>query len=113
MWRKYGEGPTQVVEGQFSDGIKKEFTSDDIRYTMKGDSLYAIVMRCAEDGNYTIPSLGKQDASHKPNFAGIIENVSVLGFDASCEWTRDESGLHVKVDGVKTDKPVVFKVELV
>lgn len=46
-------------------------------------------------------------------FAGIIENVSVLGFDASCEWTRDESGLHVKVDGVKTDKPVVFKVELV
>ena len=38
VWRKYGEGPTQVVEGQFSDGIKKEFTSDDIRYTMKGDS---------------------------------------------------------------------------
>lgn len=113
VWRKYGEGPTQVVEGQFSDGIKKEFTSDDIRYTMKGGNLYAIVMRCAQDGSYTMPSLGKQDASHKPNFAGIIKNVSVLGFDTPCDWTRDESGLHVKVDGVKTDKPVVFKVELV
>jgi alpha-L-fucosidase len=22
LWRKYGEGPTQIVEGQFSDGIK-------------------------------------------------------------------------------------------
>ena len=113
VWRKYGEGPTQVVEGQFSDGIKKEFTSDDIRYTMKGDSLYAIVMRCAQDGSYTMPSLGEQDASHKPNFAGIIKNVSVLGFDTPCDWTRDEGGLHVKVNGVKTDKPVVFRVELV
>ena len=102
-----------MVEGQFSDGIKKEFTSDDIRYTMNGDRLYAIVMRCAQDGSYTFPSLGKQDASSKPNFAGIIKDVSVLGFDSPCEWTRDESGLHVKVHGVETDKPVVFKVKLV
>ena len=80
---------------------------------MKGDSLYAIVMRCAQDGSYTMPSLGEQDASHKPNFAGIIKNVSVLGFDTPCDWTRGEGGLHVKVNGVKTDKPVVFRVELV
>ena len=112
VWRKYGEGPTQVTEGQFSDGIKKEFTSEDIRYTMNGDKLYAIVMRCSQDGSYTFPALGKQDASHKPNFAGIIGNVSALGFDGACEWSRDEEGLHVKADGMKTDKPVVFKVEL-
>ena len=112
VWRKYGEGPTQVTEGQFSDGIKKEFTSEDIRYTMNGDKLYAIVMRCSQDGSYTFPALGKQDASHKPNFAGIIGNVSALGFDGACDWSRDEEGLHVKADGMKTDKPVVFKVEL-
>lgn len=112
VWRKYGEGPTQIVEGQFADGIKKEFTSNDIRYTMKGDKLYAIVMRCSENGSYTFPSLGLQDASHKPNFSGIIKNISVLGFDSPCEWSRDESGLHVKVDEVKSDNPVVFKVEL-
>ena len=57
VWRKYGEGPTQVVEGQFSDGIKKEFTSDDIRYTMNGGNLYAIVMKCSENGEYTFPAL--------------------------------------------------------
>ena len=112
LWRKYGEGPTQVIEGQFSDKIKKEFTSNDIRYTMNGNNLYAIVMCCSPDGSSTIPSLGKQDASSKPNFAGIIRDVSVLGFDSPCAWTRDESGLHIKVENVLTDKPVVFKVNL-
>lgn len=58
VWRKYGEGPTRVVEGQFSDGIKKEFTSDDIRYTMNGGNLYAIVMKCSENGEYTFPCSG-------------------------------------------------------
>ena len=112
VWRKYGEGPTQVVEGQFSDGIKKEFTSQDIRYTLNGSNLYAIVLRCDEEGNYCFPALGEQDASSKPNFHGIIRNVSVLGFDTPCQWTRDEAGLHVNVKDVRTDKPVVFKVEL-
>ena len=59
---------------------------------MNGDRLYAIVMRCEEEGSYIFPSLGKQDASSKPNFAGIIEDVSVLGFDSPCQWTRDEEG---------------------
>lgn len=110
VWRKYGEGPTQVIEGQFSDGIKKEFTSQDIRYTCKGDKIYAIVMKCSEDGTYHIPSLGEQDASSKPNFHAIIKNVEVLGFDSACEWSRDEEALHISVNGVSTDKPVVFAV---
>ena len=112
VWRKYGEGPTQVVEGQFSDGIKKEFTSDDIRYTMNGGNLYAIVMKCSENGEYTFPALGEQDASKKPNFHGIIKKTEVLGFDGECCCTRDEAGFHVKVDGVKSDKPVVFRIAL-
>ena len=111
-WRIYGEGPTRVVEGQFSDGIPKDFTPDDIRYTMSGGRLYAIALRCAGDGQYTFPALGLQDASHAPNFAGILQDVTVLGFDAPCRWTRDEAGLHVRVEGVATDKPVVFRLEL-
>ena len=111
-WRRYGEGPTRVVEGQFSDGIPKDFTPDDIRYTMSGGRLYAIALRCAGDGQYTFPALGRQDASHAPNFAGILQDVTVLGFDAPCRWTRDEAGLHVRVEGVATDKPVVFRLEL-
>ena len=28
---KYGEGPTQIVEGQFSDGIKRILLLQDVR----------------------------------------------------------------------------------
>lgn len=112
VWRKYGEGPTQVVEGQFSDGIKKEFTPRDIRYTCKGSNLYATVLRCAPDGNYCFPALGEQDASKKPNFHGIIRSVEALGFEGVCEWMRDGEGLHVKTKGIRSDKPVVFRIVL-
>lgn len=110
VWRKYGEGPTQIVEGQFSDGIKKDFTPADVRYTVKGDHIYATALKCSPEGSYLFPALGEQDASKKPNFHGIIRNVEILGFDSECSWSRDEEGLHVKVNGVNTDKPVVFRV---
>ena len=39
-WRMFGEGPTQLVEGQFSDDVAPNFTDRDFRFTMKGDALY-------------------------------------------------------------------------
>lgn len=111
VWRTYGEGPTQVVEGQFSDGIRKNFTSNDIRYTCRGGNVYAAVLRCSEDGTYCLPALGEQDASSKPNFHGIIRTVKTLGYEGTTRWSRDEAGLHIQAD-MKSDKPVVFRVEL-
>lgn len=112
VWRKYGEGPTEVTEGQFSDGILKEFTSQDVRYTVNGDSIYAIAMRSSEDGNYVFPALGEQDASSKPNFHGIIRKVQVLGYNVPLTWERKEDGLHLTAEGIHTNKPVVFRVTL-
>ena len=43
IWRKAAEGPTEIVEGQFSDGIKKNFTSQDFRFTTANGKLYATV----------------------------------------------------------------------
>lgn len=97
VWRKYGEGPTEVVEGQFSDGLQKEFTSRDFRFTTGGGYLYAIALKSSEDGTYCIKSLGKQDASKMANFHGIIRNVEVLGCDELPEWKQDEQGLSLKL----------------
>lgn len=102
-WKRYGEGPTHVAEGMFSEG-EKAFTSDDIRYTVKGESLYAIVMRPSESGEYRFPALGWQ------HFLRGIRQVSVLGFDTACSWSRDREGLYVKADGISGDMPVVFKM---
>ena len=58
MWREYGEGPTKIVEGQFSDGVKKNFTPDDFRFTMANGYLYATVLKCRDSGEYCIRTLG-------------------------------------------------------
>jgi alpha-L-fucosidase len=110
-WRKYGEGPTRIVEGQFSDGIKKRFTPEDIRFTTAGGYLYAIILRCAEDGEYRIASLAEQDASRQAHFHGIIRDVEALGAFAPVSWKRDESGLHIRCD-MKTKMPVVMKIKV-
>lgn len=112
VWKEYGEGPTQIVEGQFSDSIKKEFTSADIRYTVNGTFLYATALRCSEDGVYRFGALGEKDACKTPCFHGIIKKIEVLGLENDAEWTRNEEALTVYTNQVKTDKPVVFKITL-
>ena len=111
VWRKYGEGPTQIVEGQFSDGIRKNFTSKDFRFTAGGGYLYATALKCSEDGEYCITSLGEQDASRQANFHGIIRSVAALGEagEEALTWRRDAEGLHISC-GVKSVDPVVFRI---
>lgn len=111
VWRKYGEGPTKIVEGQFSDGIKKNFTSEDFRFTTSGGKLYAIALKCSSNGEYCIRSLGEQDASKQANFHGIIKGVEALGATEKTEWRRDPQGLHIK-SGLVSDSPVVFKIDI-
>ena len=112
VWRRFGEGPTQVQEGQFTDGADKVFTPQDIRFTMAGDRLYASVLVWPEDGHVLIVSLAKADASKLPVFDGIIQAVKVLGHEGGVQWHRDEMGLHVLAQGVRSDMPVVIRVQL-
>ncbi|TAH63745.1 MAG: alpha-L-fucosidase, partial [Anaerolineaceae bacterium] len=107
VWRVSGEGPTKIQEGQFTDGITKVFTSEDIRFTVNGSSLYATVLNYPEDGKVYIKSLGKRDASSLPHFSGIIKDVSVLGFEENPIWERTNNSLNIITENVKSDKPVV------
>lgn len=111
IWRKYGEGPTQIVEGQFSDGIKKNFTCHDFRFTTAKGYLYATALKRSSDGSYCITSLGEQDASKQANFHGVIMSVEALESPDSIQWSRDERGLHIKYDNKSAD-PVVFKIKI-
>ncbi len=43
-WRVFGEGPTKIEEGSFGDLKLKDFTAEDIRFTIKGDALFAIAL---------------------------------------------------------------------
>lgn len=112
-WRVSAEGPTVISEGQFTDSMKKDFTPDDVRYTCRGSSVYAFVMKYPESGEVKFPALGQRDASSKPNFHGIIKNVSVLGFDETPAWTRCKDALYIKPKTVQSDAPVAFRIEIV
>lgn len=110
VWRKAEEGPTKTVEGQFMEGEMKPFTSRDIRFTVNGSSVYAIFLKCPEDGVFHIESMGERDAMKLPHFHGIIRDVSVLGFPGHPTWKRSERELTVTAPSVRSDKPVALKV---
>jgi len=92
-WKVYGEGPTQVVGGSFNDTKRVPFTGQDIRFTTRGEILYAIALAWPESGRLTVKSL----ASDATLFAQVIENVELLGAAERLSWTRDAAGLHVSL----------------
>jgi len=107
-WRIYGEGPTEVKEGHFTDGAAKTFTGEDIRFTVQGSTLYATVLVFPEDGVVTIKSL-KEKSTH---FCGIIQEIQILGFNEQPTWERNEDGLTIRTTNVSSPMPVVFKLEI-
>ena len=49
-WKVFGEGPTQVASGSLTDAKKPDFTSQDIRFTTRGETLYATFLAWPENG---------------------------------------------------------------
>ena len=109
LWRVAQEGPTKMQEGQFADGADRGYTSADFRFTCRGGAVYAICLKCPEDGQCHIASLRCADASHLPLWHGIIRKVEVLGH-GECAWTRDGQALHVDMGDYRSDMPVVVKI---
>ncbi|WP_349655062.1 alpha-L-fucosidase [Paenibacillus sp. G2S3] len=107
-WRIFGEGPTKIIEGQFTDGTTKNFTSEDIRFTVKGSYLYATVLVYPENGIVHIQSL-KEKSVH---FHGMIKDIHILGFDERPTWDRTEEALVIKTTSVRSETPVVLRIEL-
>jgi alpha-L-fucosidase len=112
VWRKSGEGPTKVEEGQFQDNQQATYTGEDIRFTVRGSYLYATFLNYPADGKVMIRSLVEAKDQNKPEFHGIIRDVEVLGFEEKPVWSRSEEGLSIQTTTVKSDYPVVVKIEI-
>jgi alpha-L-fucosidase len=92
-WKVYGEGPTKVVGGSFKDTATNGYTAQDIRFTAKGDTLYAIALAWPEDGKLTIKSLAAASELTKRE----IKTVQMLGSKAKLRSTRTADGLTVEL----------------
>ncbi|QDU39503.1 Alpha-L-fucosidase [Maioricimonas rarisocia] len=92
-WKTYGEGPTKTATGHLAEKKNKPFTAEDIRFTEKGGTLYAILLDWPEGESVTIRTLG-MDSMHSP---GKIESVEMIGVDAPLGWDQDADGLTVRL----------------
>ncbi len=92
-WEVYGEGPTKVAGGAFHDTATGNYSSQDIRFTTKGHTLYAIALGWPQDGKLTIKSL----AEGSPQGEVKVSDVHLLGSDAKLKWTRDNNGLNLNL----------------
>jgi alpha-L-fucosidase len=90
-WKIYGEGPTQVVGGSFKDTASKPFTGEDIRFTTKSDTLYAIALAWPESGRLVVKSLSTRQ----------VKTVRLLGSKAELQWARTPAGLTIDLPAQK------------
>jgi len=84
-WQTFGEGPTQMVGGQFNETYA--FTARDIRFTTRGADLYAFALGWPEDGKVVVKALAKP--------AGAISGISLLGYTGKLDWTQTDECLVV------------------
>ena len=107
-WDVFGEGPTEVKDGAFTDTNRDSFTAQDIRFTHRGNTLYAIPLNHPA-GELVIKSL----KLGSPIQAGQIQRVSLLGSEGSLPWQQDEAGLHITMpDELPGKYAYTFKIEV-
>jgi len=108
-WRVYGEGPTEITTGEFSDTDRAEYTSEDIRFTTNNGCIYVFILKTPADGNVRIKNFGTDSR----NLLTEIKKISVLGSDSYVMFKLRADSLRVNIRNCpKTDFPVVLKVEL-
>jgi alpha-L-fucosidase len=107
-WIVCGEGPTEITEGHFTDTSRGAFKPQDIRFTIKENALYALLL--ADPGNLA------RITSLTPNGfpAEKIKRISLLGMDDQLNWSQDENGLAVYLPENKPgDHAWVLKMETI
>ena len=89
-WKTYGEGPTEVSEGEFTDTKRSRFTGQDIRFTYRDDNLYAVCLGWPDHQTVVISLSNRSDIQ-----ADRIQRISMLGSDEELKWSQDDSGLRI------------------
>ena len=99
-WLVYGEGPTKVPTGAFSDTNRAAFTSGDIRFTCSGNTLYALPLAQSADGVLKIRSLA-EGWNTAPD---VIRNVELLGHGPVL-FRRDRDALTLELPSTGNFSP--------
>ena len=110
-WKIYGAGPASLMQvdmSGFNESKQPDLTAEDVRFTIKGKTLYAFVM-----GIPVKEFLIKPLAINSPQKPGKILDVQLLGYREKLQWKQDEAGLNIKIPPVHlSGLAITFKVIL-
>ena len=110
-WKIFGDGPVATApktgEGtRFNESSRKELTVDEVRFTTRGNTLYAFIMGWPEK-----LVLIKPLATSSPLSPPKVNNVELLGHGDKVIWTQDEQGLTVVMPEKKPcDYAITLKI---
>jgi alpha-L-fucosidase len=98
-WKVYGEGPSlsnTEAGAAFNEKNRKDLTAEEIRFTSKGQYVYAFVM-------------GWPAESVLKSFDKKVHNAELLGHKGKLKWSQDAAGLKVTMPA---EKPCDYAVTL-
>ena len=109
-WKVFGEGPASEgapIKAQgFNEGKGKPVTAEDVRFTVKGVTLYAIVL-----GAQTKPLEVKSLGTASGNLDNPPEAIQLLGSTEKVEWSQAAEGLTIQPPkGKVSEIAMVYKI---
>ena len=115
-WVIYGEGPTESEGGAYIEMDEhkqsEKYTGEDIRFTIKGNILYAICLNWPGK-QVTIRSLKRKEEELSIYWTQKdIKSITMPGVDKELEWSLSEDGLTINTPEEKPcEHAFVFKIE--
>jgi alpha-L-fucosidase len=109
-WKIFGNEPLrssgETSDANFNENNRKDLMADDVRFTTKGNMLYAFVMGWPNQQALIAPLAfpGKLDV-------GKVGKVDLLGYAGTLQWVQDASGLKILLPLQKPcDHAVAFRI---
>lgn len=115
-WKIFGEGPgiRKTAPGagmigtpeHFNEAKRVDLTSADVRFTTKGETLYAFAMGWPSS-EFVFEAL----APKRGLYAGKVKRVEMLGHSGPLQWKHDDNGLRVQAPAQKPcEHAVAFRI---
>jgi len=101
-WKVFGEGPTKINTGHLAESKDKSFTSEDIRFTINNDKLYAFAL---------VPSKKVVEIKYLNSTNIKIKSIELLGYEDLISFEQNDTKLIIQVpDRVNLENALTFKI---
>ena len=103
-WITFGEGPMEIITRRTGENLLP-YSAKDIRFTTKGDIVYAFVLALPTE-DIVIKKL-----CQKGLYSSTIKEITMLGSDETLVWEHTRQGLFISLPDKLPDQPVIgFKI---